>query len=304
MRWVVETYLAAKPTLRIVLITPQYSVLAPPSTTIQYVNAITAYGNSMGIPIINMFTLGGVNAEDQLGPAARWNPSQRHRLRKLLRAGHCAGAAPGELNALRLLTTRPGRKILDQQHVGELSENWRRQPATAGPREIRVSWYARSSWPEPPDGSAFSAVQPVCPAAHAARRCVWKQIGGGSWLGSCKVSTASEGRDGDAKPRDYWRGSFLSTSASASNALGQRGLVDSSQGHPSCRSTNTNAPPAIAIRKKFRSSQTRRKSPHARTAVTPAVRSSASSRHQLVFVEGWRLVRRRVWLRQASIGSR
>ncbi len=61
MRWVVETYIAAKPTLRIVLVTPQLNGFASAQTTQTYVNAEIAYANSMAIPVINMFLLGGVN---------------------------------------------------------------------------------------------------------------------------------------------------------------------------------------------------------------------------------------------------
>ncbi len=61
MRWVVEAYMTAKPTLRIVLVTPQYNSYAPATTTLQYVNAMVTYGNSIGAPVINMYALGGVN---------------------------------------------------------------------------------------------------------------------------------------------------------------------------------------------------------------------------------------------------
>jgi hypothetical protein len=62
LRWVVETYLSAKPTMRVVLVTPQYNAIAPPAVTQQYVNAMVAYGGSMGVPVINMFALGGLNS--------------------------------------------------------------------------------------------------------------------------------------------------------------------------------------------------------------------------------------------------
>ena len=62
MRWIVEAYITAKPTLRVVLVTPQYNSYAPEATTQQYVNAMVAYGGSIGVPIINMNALGGVNA--------------------------------------------------------------------------------------------------------------------------------------------------------------------------------------------------------------------------------------------------
>ena len=61
MRWVVETYLSAKPTLRVVLVTLQYNGFASASVNQQYAAATEAYGNSVGIPVINMFKKGGVN---------------------------------------------------------------------------------------------------------------------------------------------------------------------------------------------------------------------------------------------------
>ena len=67
VRWVDETYLEANPKLRIVHITPQYNRIAPLTVTMQYVNAIVAYGGSAGIPVINMLALGGVN--DKSAPA-------------------------------------------------------------------------------------------------------------------------------------------------------------------------------------------------------------------------------------------
>ena len=63
MRWVVETYLAAKPTLRIVLVTTQYNgFFSPPTAAATYAAATEAYGNSVGVPVINMYKLGGINA--------------------------------------------------------------------------------------------------------------------------------------------------------------------------------------------------------------------------------------------------
>jgi hypothetical protein len=62
MRWVVETYLTTKPSIRLILVTPQYMNNVPSAITVQYVNAMVAYGQSIGIPVINMFALGGVNA--------------------------------------------------------------------------------------------------------------------------------------------------------------------------------------------------------------------------------------------------
>ncbi len=61
MRWVVEAYLTAKPTLRIVLITNQYLGYSPTKSGL-FAAATVAYGNSMGIPVLNMFQMGGVNS--------------------------------------------------------------------------------------------------------------------------------------------------------------------------------------------------------------------------------------------------
>jgi hypothetical protein len=62
LRWVVETILTAKPTVRLVLIAPQYHLGDDFKT---YADAMVTYGNSMGVPVINMFTLSGVNAITQ-----------------------------------------------------------------------------------------------------------------------------------------------------------------------------------------------------------------------------------------------
>ena len=65
MRWVVETYLNTKPTLRIVLVTTQYNRFATPAVNQQFAEATELFGNSIGIPVINMFKLGGVNAKTE-----------------------------------------------------------------------------------------------------------------------------------------------------------------------------------------------------------------------------------------------
>ena len=62
LRWVIETYLSAKPTMRIVLVSNQYINGAPASTAQTYADAMTEYGNSMGIPVINMYRNAGVNS--------------------------------------------------------------------------------------------------------------------------------------------------------------------------------------------------------------------------------------------------
>ena len=61
LRWITEAILQAKPGLRIVLVTPQFVSNVAPAQTAQYVGATLAYGSSMGIPVINMATRGGVN---------------------------------------------------------------------------------------------------------------------------------------------------------------------------------------------------------------------------------------------------
>jgi lysophospholipase L1-like esterase len=62
LRWVCETYLAAKPSIRLVLVTVQYNTNASSYWLRLYANAEEDYAKSMGIPVINMFNLGGVNA--------------------------------------------------------------------------------------------------------------------------------------------------------------------------------------------------------------------------------------------------
>ncbi len=61
VRWVVETLLTTKPSLRIVLVTPELNGFQPASVTQQYVQALVNYGASMGLPVVNMFALGGLN---------------------------------------------------------------------------------------------------------------------------------------------------------------------------------------------------------------------------------------------------
>jgi hypothetical protein len=62
LRWVCETYLTANPLMRLVLVTNQYGT-GPPSTQIRQVaDAQESYGKSMGIPVINMFNMGGANS--------------------------------------------------------------------------------------------------------------------------------------------------------------------------------------------------------------------------------------------------
>ena len=62
MRWVVEAYLTANPSMRVVLVTPQYASWQSQAVIQQYVNAELAYGASMGVPVLNMYAAGGVNS--------------------------------------------------------------------------------------------------------------------------------------------------------------------------------------------------------------------------------------------------
>lgn len=61
LRWVVETYQTAKPAMRVILVTPQRNGFAAPEVTGAIADAFTHYGKSVGVPVINMFALGGVN---------------------------------------------------------------------------------------------------------------------------------------------------------------------------------------------------------------------------------------------------
>lgn len=62
MRWVVETMLTAKPTLRIVLITPELNHFASLQNIQSVVDAEIAYGGSMGIPVLDLYRTSGNNA--------------------------------------------------------------------------------------------------------------------------------------------------------------------------------------------------------------------------------------------------
>jgi hypothetical protein len=62
IRWVVETYLNAKPGMRVVLVTTQFNGFGTPAVNEQVAWVTQNYGNSVGIPVINMFKIGGVNA--------------------------------------------------------------------------------------------------------------------------------------------------------------------------------------------------------------------------------------------------
>lgn len=62
LRWVVETYLTANPSLRVVLVGPQRNTNATPETTQAVAAAFVAYGKANGLPVVDMYSLGGVNA--------------------------------------------------------------------------------------------------------------------------------------------------------------------------------------------------------------------------------------------------
>lgn len=66
MRWVVETLLTAKPTLRIILITPELNRFATPAVIQAIVDAEIAYGNSMAIPVLDLYRTSGNNAQTSL----------------------------------------------------------------------------------------------------------------------------------------------------------------------------------------------------------------------------------------------
>jgi hypothetical protein len=61
MRWVIETLQTANPGMRILMITPQLNGFASAAVTQGVVNAILAYGNSMGLPVLNLYANGGNN---------------------------------------------------------------------------------------------------------------------------------------------------------------------------------------------------------------------------------------------------
>ncbi len=60
--WIVETLEAAKPTIRVVIVTPQLNALGTATNTKLLADAEAGYAGSAGIPAINMFRVGGLNA--------------------------------------------------------------------------------------------------------------------------------------------------------------------------------------------------------------------------------------------------
>ena len=64
LRWIVETVESAKPTIRVVVITPEFNNRsgATSDNIKALVEAETEYAEGVGVPVINMLRLGGVNA--------------------------------------------------------------------------------------------------------------------------------------------------------------------------------------------------------------------------------------------------
>ena len=62
MRWVVETLLSAKPTIRLILITPELNNFASLQNIQNVVDAEIAFAGSMGLPILDLYRTSGNNA--------------------------------------------------------------------------------------------------------------------------------------------------------------------------------------------------------------------------------------------------
>jgi lysophospholipase L1-like esterase len=62
LRWIVETLVTANPKIRVVIVTPQFNTNAPAPAFRLLADAEAEYAESAGIPVINMFRLGGVNS--------------------------------------------------------------------------------------------------------------------------------------------------------------------------------------------------------------------------------------------------
>jgi hypothetical protein len=62
LRWIVETIEAANPKIRVVIVTPQLNTSGTAANVKLLADAEVEYAGSAGIPAINMFRLGGVNA--------------------------------------------------------------------------------------------------------------------------------------------------------------------------------------------------------------------------------------------------
>jgi hypothetical protein len=66
LRWIVETIETANPKIRVVIVTPQMNNFGTVANVKLLVDAEVEYGGSIGVPVINMFRLGGVNATNLL----------------------------------------------------------------------------------------------------------------------------------------------------------------------------------------------------------------------------------------------
>jgi len=62
LRWIVETLEAANPKIRVVIVTPQLNTFGTPANIKLLADAEVEYAGSAGIPVINMFRIGGVNS--------------------------------------------------------------------------------------------------------------------------------------------------------------------------------------------------------------------------------------------------
>ncbi len=62
MRWVVKTLLNAKPTMRVILITPELNSFASLQNIQNVVDAEIAYANSMRLPVLDLYRTSGNNA--------------------------------------------------------------------------------------------------------------------------------------------------------------------------------------------------------------------------------------------------
>jgi lysophospholipase L1-like esterase len=62
LRWIVETLETANPKIRVVIVTPEFNTNAPAPAFRLLADAEAEYAGSVGIPVVNMYRLGGVNS--------------------------------------------------------------------------------------------------------------------------------------------------------------------------------------------------------------------------------------------------
>jgi len=62
LRWIVETLETANPKIRVVIVTPEFNTNAPAPAFRLLADAEAEYAGSAGIPVVNMYRLGGVNS--------------------------------------------------------------------------------------------------------------------------------------------------------------------------------------------------------------------------------------------------